>query len=73
MACAVLRRAGRGQDRARLLPLFEVTATGHGRTGFGERFIDSTVSARLAHLAQTSRTRLRFVGEVTTPASARSR
>ncbi|MEU6356309.1 alpha-galactosidase [Streptomyces sp. NPDC047072] len=39
-----------GQDRERLLPLVEVTVTGHGRNWSGERFIDSTVGARLAYL-----------------------
>ncbi|WP_416984616.1 alpha-galactosidase [Streptomyces sp. T028] len=37
-----------GQDRDALLPLVEVTVTGHGRTWSGERFIDTAVGARLA-------------------------
>ena len=38
-----------GQDRTRLLPLVEVTATGHGRTWSGERFIDTAIGERLAY------------------------
>ena len=33
----------------RLLPLVEVTVTGHGRNWSGERFIDSAVGSRLAY------------------------
>ncbi|MCL6670437.1 alpha-galactosidase [Streptomyces panaciradicis] len=34
-----------------LLPLVEVTATGHGRTWSGERFIDTSIGERLAYRA----------------------
>ncbi|MFI7499803.1 alpha-galactosidase [Streptomyces sp. NPDC049687] len=37
------------QDRTRLLPLVEVTATGHGRSWSGERFIDTAIGERLAY------------------------
>ena len=43
-----------GQDRARLLPLVEVTATGHGRTWSGERFIDTAVGGRLIYRGHES-------------------
>ncbi|PPS67265.1 alpha-galactosidase [Streptomyces sp. 46] len=43
-------RLGRpGQDRARLVPLVEVTATGHGRMWSGERFIETAIGERLAY------------------------
>ncbi|WP_030683785.1 alpha-galactosidase [Streptomyces cellulosae] len=43
-------RLGRpGQDWACLVPLVEVTATGHGRTWSGERFIDTAIGDRLAY------------------------
>ncbi|MFE7854930.1 glycoside hydrolase family 36 protein [Streptomyces sp. NPDC057403] len=38
-----------GQDWDTLLPLVEVTATGHGRTWSGERFIDTAIGERLAY------------------------
>ena len=38
-----------GQDWDRLVPLVEVTATGHGRNWSGERFIDTAVGGRLAY------------------------
>ncbi|WTW41080.1 alpha-galactosidase [Streptomyces sp. NBC_00016] len=38
-----------GRDRACLLPLVEVTATGHGRTWSGERFIDTAIGDRLTY------------------------
>ncbi|WP_327182901.1 alpha-galactosidase [Streptomyces sp. NBC_01334] len=38
-----------GRDRASLLPLVEVTATGHGRTWSGERFIDTAIGDRLTY------------------------
>ena len=37
------------QDRALLLPLVEVTATGHGRLWSGERFIETAIGDRLAY------------------------
>ncbi|MEH0516331.1 MULTISPECIES: glycoside hydrolase family 36 protein [unclassified Streptomyces] len=43
-------RLGRpDQDRACLVPLVEVTATGHGRRWSGERFIETSVGERLAY------------------------
>jgi len=38
-----------GQDWDSLVPVVEVTATGHGRTWSGERFIDTAVGGRLAY------------------------
>ncbi|MEV1068777.1 alpha-galactosidase [Streptomyces sp. NPDC050263] len=38
-----------GQDWNTLLPLVEVTVTGHGRSWSGERFIDTAVGERLAY------------------------
>ncbi|MFJ9114829.1 glycoside hydrolase family 36 protein [Streptomyces sp. NPDC102394] len=40
-----------GRDWGTLLPLVEVTATGHGRTWSGERFIDTAIGERLAYRA----------------------
>ncbi|MER7922372.1 glycoside hydrolase family 36 protein [Streptomyces sp. NPDC096057] len=37
------------QDWDSLLPLVEVTATGHGRTWSGERFIDTAIGGRLTY------------------------
>ncbi|MER7480206.1 glycoside hydrolase family 36 protein [Streptomyces sp. NPDC126510] len=43
-------RLGRpGQDWARLVPLVEVTATGHGRMWSGERFIETAIGERLTY------------------------
>ncbi|NEB01019.1 glycoside hydrolase family 36 protein [Streptomyces sp. SID13726] len=36
-----------GQERAALVPLVEVTATGHGRLWSGERFIETAIGDRL--------------------------
>ncbi|KPI11496.1 Alpha-galactosidase [Actinobacteria bacterium OK074] len=45
-----------GQDWNALLPLVEVTATGHGRTWSGERFIDTAIGDRLTYRGhETSR------------------
>ncbi|MET8169826.1 alpha-galactosidase [Streptomyces sp. NPDC005329] len=38
-----------GQDWAGLVPLVEVTATGHGRLWSGERFIETVIGDRLAY------------------------
>lgn len=38
-----------GQDWARLVPLVEVTATGHGRLWSGERFIETAIGDRLTY------------------------
>lgn len=40
------------RDWDTLLPLVEVTATGHGRTWSGERFIDTAIGSRLVHRGQ---------------------
>jgi alpha-galactosidase len=43
-------RLGRpDQDRAGLVPLVEVTATGHGRLWSGERFIETAIGDRLTY------------------------
>ncbi|WTW22507.1 alpha-galactosidase [Streptomyces sp. NBC_00019] len=45
-------RLGRpGQDWAGLVPLVEVTATGHGRMWSGERFIETAIGDRLTYLS----------------------
>ncbi|GAA3843607.1 alpha-galactosidase [Streptomyces phyllanthi] len=44
-----VRLGAPGQDWDSLLPLVEVTLTGHGRTWSGERFIDSAIGGRLTH------------------------
>ncbi|MFF5184955.1 alpha-galactosidase [Streptomyces sp. NPDC000345] len=48
-SAGAVRLGAPGQDWNTLLPLVEVTATGHGRTWSGERFIDTAVGGRLAH------------------------
>ncbi|WP_239158145.1 glycoside hydrolase family 36 protein [Streptomyces sp. SID13726] len=55
-----------------MLPLVEITATGHGRTWSGERFIDSAIGHRLAYLGhettadeQRQRTTIRLGDPVT--------
>ncbi|MFE9448091.1 glycoside hydrolase family 36 protein [Streptomyces sp. NPDC006739] len=48
-AAGSVRLGTPGQGRTRLLPLVEVTATGHGRTWSGERFIDTAIGERLAY------------------------
>ncbi|MET8077811.1 alpha-galactosidase [Streptomyces sp. NPDC005303] len=45
----VVRLGAPGQERSTLLPLVEVTATGHGRTWSGERFIDTAIGERLTY------------------------
>ncbi|MCX4761751.1 alpha-galactosidase [Streptomyces sp. NBC_01275] len=47
-----VRLGAPGQDWDSLLPLVEVTATGHGRTWSGERFIDTAIGARLVYRDQ---------------------
>jgi alpha-galactosidase len=44
-----VRLGAPGEDWDRLLPLVEITATGHGRAWSGERFIDTAIGERLAH------------------------
>ncbi|MFF4584110.1 alpha-galactosidase [Streptomyces sp. NPDC001388] len=48
-SAGAVRLGAAGQDWNTLLPLVEVTVTGHGRTWSGERFIDTAVGGRLAH------------------------
>ncbi|MEU1519874.1 glycoside hydrolase family 36 protein [Streptomyces sp. NPDC005811] len=48
-------RLGRpGQDWAGLVPLVEVTATGHGRLWSGERFIETAIGDRLTYRGHDS-------------------
>ncbi|MFH9548187.1 alpha-galactosidase [Streptomyces sp. NPDC017435] len=47
-ATGSVRLGGPDQDWARLVPLVEVTATGHGRLWSGERFIETAIGDRLA-------------------------
>ncbi|WP_329263603.1 alpha-galactosidase [Streptomyces sp. NBC_01478] len=44
-----VRLGNSGQDWDRLVPLVEVTATGHGRLWSGERFIETAIGERLAY------------------------
>ncbi|MGW7164058.1 glycoside hydrolase family 36 protein [Streptomyces sp. NPDC054884] len=44
-----VRLGGPDQDRACLVPLVEVTATGHGRQWSGERFIETSIGERLTY------------------------
>ncbi|MFE7764098.1 alpha-galactosidase [Streptomyces sp. NPDC057438] len=48
-ATGAVRLGGPGQDWAALVPLVEVTATGHGRMWSGERFIETAIGDRLAY------------------------
>lgn len=48
-AAGAVRLGAPGQEGDRLLPLVEVTATGHGRTWSGERFIDTAIGGRLTY------------------------
>ncbi|MEV0741852.1 glycoside hydrolase family 36 protein [Streptomyces sp. NPDC050549] len=48
-AAGAVRLGAPGQDWARLVPLVEVTATGHGRLWSGERFIETAIGERLAY------------------------
>ncbi|MEY9964796.1 alpha-galactosidase [Streptacidiphilus sp. MAP12-16] len=44
-----IRLGSPDQPWASLVPLVEVTATGHGRDWSGERFIDTAIGARMCH------------------------
>ncbi|MEU3339413.1 alpha-galactosidase [Streptomyces sp. NPDC006668] len=44
-----VRMGAPGEEWDRLLPLVEITATGHGRTWSGERFIDTAIGERLTY------------------------
>ncbi|MET7455809.1 glycoside hydrolase family 36 protein [Streptomyces sp. NPDC005574] len=48
-AGGAVRLGARGQEWVRLVPLVEVTATGHGRTWSGERFIDTAIGDRMTY------------------------
>ncbi|MDV9177210.1 alpha-galactosidase [Streptomyces sp. W16] len=48
-AAGAVRLGAPGQDWARLVPLVEITATGHGRLWSGERFIETVIGDRLAY------------------------
>lgn len=51
-----VRLGNPGQDWARLVPLVEVTATGHGRLWSGERFIETAIGDRLAYHSHDTQT-----------------
>ncbi|WP_406118850.1 alpha-galactosidase [Streptomyces sp. NBC_00989] len=48
-AAGAVRLGAPDQDWARLVPLVEVTATGHGRMWSGERFIETAIGDRLTY------------------------
>lgn len=48
-ATGSVRLGAPGQDPATLVPLVEVTATGHGRLWSGERFIETAIGERLTY------------------------
>ncbi|MFI6402313.1 glycoside hydrolase family 36 protein [Streptomyces sp. NPDC050548] len=67
-----VRLGAPGQDWARLVPLVEVTATGHGRLWSGERFIETAIGDRLAYRdhatvrnGSTERTTIRLADPMT--------
>ncbi len=71
-ASGAVRLGAPGQDWDRLVPLVEVTATGHGRLWSGERFIETAIGERLAHQdhrtvrdGSTERTTIRLADPVT--------
>ncbi|WP_019055960.1 glycoside hydrolase family 36 protein [Streptomyces prunicolor] len=51
-----VRLGSSGQDWDRLVPLVEVTATGHGRLWSGERFIETAIGERLAYRSHDTQT-----------------
>ncbi|WP_405952576.1 alpha-galactosidase [Streptomyces prunicolor] len=51
-----VRLGSPGQDWDRLVPLVEVTATGHGRLWSGERFIETAIGERLAYRSHDTQT-----------------
>ncbi|MEV5528516.1 alpha-galactosidase [Streptomyces prunicolor] len=51
-----VRLGSPGQDWDRLVPLVEVTATGHGRLWSGERFIETVIGERLAYRSHDTQT-----------------
>jgi alpha-galactosidase len=71
-AAGAVRLGAPGQDWARLVPLVEVTATGHGRLWSGDRFIETAVGDRLTYHdhttvgdGRTERTTIRLADPVT--------
>ncbi|MFF9100937.1 glycoside hydrolase family 36 protein [Streptomyces rubrogriseus] len=54
-ASGSVRLGTMGQDWDRLVPIAEVTLTGHGRTWSGERFIDTAVGGRMVHRGHSTR------------------
>ena len=48
-ASGAVRLGGPDQDWAQLVPLVEVTATGHGRMWSGERFIETAIGERMTY------------------------
>ncbi|MFF0159907.1 alpha-galactosidase [Streptomyces sp. NPDC005263] len=71
-AAGSVRLGTPGQDWACLVPLVEVTATGHGRNWSGERFIETAVGDRLAYrghetvqVGSLERTTIRLADPVT--------
>ncbi|WP_200811923.1 glycoside hydrolase family 36 protein [Streptomyces sp. 3213.3] len=71
-ASGAVRLGAPGQDWDRLVPLVEVTATGHGRLWSGERFIETAIGERLAYQdhrtvrdGSTERTTIRLADPVT--------
>ncbi|MFE2423593.1 glycoside hydrolase family 36 protein [Streptomyces hokutonensis] len=48
-ASGAARLGGTDQDWAQLVPLVEVTATGHGRLWSGERFIETAIGERMTY------------------------
>ncbi|MGW0828855.1 alpha-galactosidase [Streptomyces prunicolor] len=51
-----VRLGSPGQGWDRLVPLVEVTATGHGRLWSGERFIETAIGERLAYRSHDTQT-----------------
>ncbi|MFJ3419835.1 hypothetical protein ACIPN8_26205 [Streptomyces sp. NPDC086082] len=48
-AAGAVRLGEPGRDRGSLVPLVEVTATGHGRMWSGERFVETVIGDRLTY------------------------
>ncbi|MGX9887876.1 glycoside hydrolase family 36 protein [Streptomyces sp. NPDC002276] len=71
-AAGAVRLGAPGQDWARLVPLVEVTATGHGRLWSGERFIETAIGDRMTYRdhetvrdGSTERTTIRLADPMT--------
>ncbi len=48
-AAGAVRLGTPGRDRGSLVPLVEITATGHGRRWSGERFVETVIGDRLTY------------------------